>query len=1067
MKTEKLTPLNYDDTFAYGCLHDIPIPNSTLETTFTPQQERAVLMEIFDQTDGHNWRKSTHWGNNSVPHCFWYGITCDQTNSYIISITLTTNNLVGALPRSLWKLRNLQGLCVGNNNRLLGNLFEILSTNMTTLLRLDLAFNKLSGEIPAEILPKMESLVKVQLCCQLGKGLSSTIPRDIGNLSELQVLSLGENTLNGMIPKSIAKLKKLWFLDLESVSFLRGGFENLYNLSSLRYMHLSLAGLNGTLPDDFGLYFPAMIECLLPGNHFSGSIPSTMGNMTNLWHLNLANNAFSGKLPKSIGSIPMLQVADFSGNQLSGLQEGIVFKSKSLEVLNLAGNEQLTMTFNALLEAMEPINQSLRILNISDCNFLGKISAKLWDFQNLISVDLSKNCLFGQLPSPPYNMLFLLNLDVSVNNLSGKIPQEFAQLLALEVFDISVNPNMHESNEEKGALPSFVTVDFKTFTQRNSDDNFSCPNARLSYNQGLVVLDPNYYFYRLCLCNIGHYGSGRTCLPCMEGGVCHDQMPPTQSMIIKEGYWPSSLHGNVTRLVRCSQALGTSVLVKTACNPTGSCECGIDPDWLRETNGAIDRPFITCNKSCLCQKGSRDRFCSLCEHGYYKQGILCYACRKSKASVYIIAVLLILSIMLITLGFFFYEKKRFLSVTFVCSQIIILTVLAMLQIIPAWLLELNVIALFIGLAGRGKGARGIMKTSVFYFQTFDALLSNTDVWPVEVLETQRYIGNVFNFRFSGLACEFPRLFTPLGELASLLILPLICILLVWFYFTLGYLVFKIFEYPNLEERRLRLRNTCLQLSVMTLNFTYFPIVKKTASTLAHCGEDNGQRYLREAPWMECEGYDYTILQVLGWLALPLYVIGVPFGLFLPLLHFNKVARRHEMPQQDQESLDSWLGSIYLPYKEEFRSYFEIIFLLRRMLIAFALSLINRASSFQTIAVCFVLLVALCLQLSFRPLNDSYQKFPLENTAETLVLLTLHFSFMNVRYAALNPDSSLPIIWMIMSVNVVLLCGMVVSIILLLKKAGNADEMVHEVRGHEEHAPVLGDGAGEQYGTFEE
>ena len=1024
-------------------------------------------MEIFDQTDGHNWRKSTHWGNNSVPHCFWYGITCDQTNSYIISITLTTNNLVGALPRSLWKLRNLQGLCVGNNNKLFGNLFEILSTNMTTLLRLDLAFNKLSGEIPAEILPKMESLVKVQLCCQLGKGLSSTIPRDIGNLSELQVLSLGENTLNGMIPKSIAKLKKLWFLDLESVSFLRGGFENLYNLSSLRYMHLSLAGLNGTLPDDFGLYFPAMIECLLPGNHFSGSIPSTMGNMTNLWHLNLANNAFSGKLPKSMGSIPMLRVADFSGNQLSGLQEGIVFKSNSLEVLNLAGNELLTMTFNSLLEAMEPINESLRILNISDCNFLGKISAKLWDFQNLISVDLSRNSLFGQLPSPPYNMLFLLNLDVSANNLSGKIPQEFAKLLALEVFDISGNPNMHESNEEKGALPNFVTVDFKTFTQRNSDDNFSCPNARLSYNKGLVVLDPNYYFYRLCLCNIGYYGSGRTCLPCMEGGVCHDQMLPTQSMIIKKGYWPSSLHGNVTHLVRCSQALGTSVLVKTACNPTGFCECGIDPDWLSETNGAIDRPFITCNKSCLCQKGSRDRFCSLCEHGFCKQGILCYTCRKSKASVYIIAVLLILSIMLITLGFFFYEKKRFLSVTFVCSQIIILTVLAMLQIIPAWLLELNVIALFIGLAGRGKGARGIMKTSVFYFQTFDALLSNTDVWPVEVLETQRYIGNVFNFRFSGLACEFPSLFTPLGELASLLILPLICILLVWFYFTLGYLVFKIFKYSNLEERRLRLRNTCLQLSVMTLNFTYFPIVKKTASTLAHCGEDNGQRYLREASWMECEDYDYTILQVLGWLALPLYVIGVPFGLFLPLLHFNKVARRHEMPQQDQESLDSWLGSIYLPYKEEFRSYFEIIFLLRRMLIAFALSLINRASSFQTVAVCFVLLVALCLQLSFRPLNDSYQKFPLENTAETLVLLTLHFSFMNVRYAALNPDSSLPIIWMIVSVNVVLLCGMVVSIISLLKKAGNADEMVHEARGHEEHAPVLGDGAGEQYGTFEE
>ena len=79
-----------------------------------------------------NGEKVPSLGNNSVSHCLWYGITCDETNSYIISITLTTNNLVGALPRSLGKLRNLKGLCVGNNDRLSGNLIEILSANMTT-----------------------------------------------------------------------------------------------------------------------------------------------------------------------------------------------------------------------------------------------------------------------------------------------------------------------------------------------------------------------------------------------------------------------------------------------------------------------------------------------------------------------------------------------------------------------------------------------------------------------------------------------------------------------------------------------------------------------------------------------------------------------------------------------------------------------------------------------------------------------------------------------------------------------------------------------------------------------
>ena len=1070
---KKLTPLNYDDTFAYGCLHDIPVPNTTLDTSFTPQQERTVLMEIFNQTAGHNWNKNTYWGNYSVPHCTWYGVTCDRTSRYIINIFLKDNNLFGTLPPSLWKLRNLQGLCIGSNKELSGQPSEILTANMTSILRLDLSFNKLSGKIPGKLLARMKSLVKIQLCCQIGEGLTGEIPKDIGNLTELQVLSLGENRLHGSIPKSIAKLKKIWFLDLETATYLSSGFENLFNLSSLRFMHLSLAGLNGTLPEEFGLYFPAMIECLLPGNHFTGKIPSTMGNMANLWHLNLANNHFSGQIPKSIGSIPMLQIADFSGNQLSSLEEGITFKSQSLEVLILADNNKLTMNFNVLLEAMEPTNGSLRILNISDCNCLGTISTRLWDFGSLISVDLSSNLLSGKLPSPSDNMLFLLELDVSANNLSGQIPQQFAKLLALENLDISKNPHMHE---ESGTLPNYMTVNFTTMTQRSSSDNFKCPNARLSYNNGLVVLDPGYYHYRLCICDVGYYGSGKTCLPCMPGAVCKDRMLPVQTMAIKAGYWPSSRDQNVTHLVDCAQTLGTSPLVNTSCNPTGACDCWIE--WTSARNDKKSRPLTVCKKSCLCRIGSKDRFCSLCEDGYYKQGILCYACRKTEAGVYILAALTVLTMMLLVLNFFLYERKRFLSIVFVLSQIILLAVLAMLHIIPGWLLELNTIALFVGLAGRGKAARGILKICVFYFQTLDALISNNEIWPVEVLETQRYISNVFNLHFSGLACVIPSLFTPLGELVSLILLPVVCILGIWLYYGLGYLLFAVLGLGNLQERRFRLRNTCLQLSIVSLNLTYFPIVKKTASVLARCGEDNNYPYLREAPWIECKGHVYNTLQVLGWLALVLYVIGVPFGVFLPLLRRNIVATREELPPQEQEALDSWLGSIYLPYKKEFRSYFEICFLMRRMLVAFSLSFISRASSFQTIAVCFVLLLSLCFQLFFRPFSDSFQTIPLENTVEALVLLTLHFSFTNIRYAVQNPESSGAIIWMLVSVNLVLLCGIIVSIIALLGRT-NAVEVhhkVHETAGVAEDAPILrGDspssalvrnGPEEQYGTFD-
>jgi len=127
--------------------------------------------------------------------------------------------------------------------------------------------------------------------------------------------------------------------------------------------------------------------------------------------------------------------------------------------------------------------------------------------------------------------------------------------------------------------------------------------------------------------------------------------------------------------------------------------------------------------------------------------------------------------------------------------------------------------------------------------------------------------------------------------------------------------------------------------------THFPTVKKKASLFPRCGEDDNYPYLSEAPWIGCKGHVYTTLQVLVWLAMVLYMTEVPFRVFLPLLRRNIVATRDKLPPQVQEALDILRGSLYLPYKKEFRSCFEILLLVRRMLVAFSLSLITSASSF--------------------------------------------------------------------------------------------------------------------------
>ena len=115
---------------------------------------------------------------------------------------------------------------------------------------------------------------------------------------------------------------------------------------------------------------------------------------------------------------------------------------------------------------MESTRKSLRILNISESNFYGIITSKLWKFENLISVDLRKNNLTGTLPWAFQILYFLHDLDVSRNKLSGQIPGNYADLPSLKVLDVSKNPSMR-MNEEHEILPKNMTADFTCYKKKN------------------------------------------------------------------------------------------------------------------------------------------------------------------------------------------------------------------------------------------------------------------------------------------------------------------------------------------------------------------------------------------------------------------------------------------------------------------------------------------------------------------------------------------------------------------------------------------------------------------------
>lgn len=93
-------------------------------------------------------------------------------------------------------------------NQLTGEIPKELG-NLTNLEELNLSFNPLSGEIPAE-LGNLSSLKELWLVGNpVGNQLSGALPEELGNLTNLEVLILNYNQLSGPLPQSLTSLAKL------------------------------------------------------------------------------------------------------------------------------------------------------------------------------------------------------------------------------------------------------------------------------------------------------------------------------------------------------------------------------------------------------------------------------------------------------------------------------------------------------------------------------------------------------------------------------------------------------------------------------------------------------------------------------------------------------------------------------------------------------------------------------------------------------------------------------------------------------------------------------------------
>ena len=1006
-------------------------PPFILDTSFTPQQEREVLLSIYARANGRGWFMSSGWNDSTMGahHCSWYGVTCHPNTSYVKTITLAYNNLNGSFPSNIWKIRNLFSLCVPGNPHLHGNIKDLLFGNMSNLLTVVLVGSSLTGNIPDEF-AKMTNLQNFAGCLMKGAGFSGHLPDDIGNMTELRFLCLEGNNLTGKIPRSISRSKRLRYFNLRNnPGMMQGDLDDLFAISSMATLYVSGVHLSGKLPH----VFPEnLVSIFLPGNNISGELPRG----TRPYLLNLANNQLTGDIPGHwLVSGTNNLMLDLSQNKFSSINEGKPWPDNStadvFPYLSFAGNRNLSINFTSFMGLFKPTNLDLAgpsILNLSSCDITSPLLGNLFSTRKLTICDLHGNNFYGPIPNFAQVSSLLSHLDLSSNNFTGAPPSAFQDLISLQYFDISGNPLMRNEHD---TLFLFIP-DFLRMTKPPQAHNFTCAEGRLTFNNGRIRLDPTFYDYKYCICDHGYYGDKGLCHKCMEGGICNrptissSEELRENTMTILKGYWPSPDPKNATHLVECP--------VMAACNPTGSCKCHLNTlphndNPHSSIHRSVSSLITTCDHSCICYPGNTDRFCSRCQQGFYKLGGVCFQCKHGDLVYYYIFIpIFSLSFLVLFWSFFYFDIRTMKWFAITVLHFSLMLIMMLLEFLPAWLLKLNLVVFVLCMTSRGKKARSLISIAVFYIQTTDFMISSVNVWPPKVIAAQSYLSIYWNLVFPSLSCDLPSLFTPVGKLAFLLLLPIVCLTLVGVYF-IAMLTYD--KYRPIEGRMENVHFKCRQSAFFSLSFSYFPVVKQTLSNLRPCHNDQGVFYMPNEPWIECTSYTYYKLRTLGIVSVVFYVVGFPLIVICLLARF--FPKRNLMSPEDRKKLDVWLGPLYLPYKPKYQQFFEILMLIRRLILAVALSMIS-SSTLQTFLVWLVLMTSALIQIRLQP----YQKHSsniapptsheqvkrkitledifTENVMEPTVLLVLSMSFMVLRFSVLDKSNVVVFVWLVMIIN---------------------------------------------------
>ncbi|OMO80094.1 hypothetical protein CCACVL1_13174 [Corchorus capsularis] len=466
------------------------------------QLKQSFVINTSASSNPQAYAKTETWESGDC--CSWDGVKCDNGTGHVISLDLGSSFLYGSLnsSSSLFRLVQLQSLNLFDNS-LMNSEIPSEIRFLSRLKSLVLSYANFSGQVPSGVL-ELSELEVLDLSgnpLKLGKlGLTSLLEK-LTNLQALNlahILKLDSNLeLGGYLPEIDDGNHSLLELSLASTSFSRnlpesiGNFKSLQQLdirkclftgkTNLIYLDLSNTNLTGTIPSSLQ-NLTQIAYLYLKANGLDGQIPPWIGNLRKLVEITLSANFLTGPVPESIFKLQNLQVLDLQINQLNGfLNLDSFLELKNLTRLQLSGNNLSLLTGVRSINIVSP--PKLKLLGLGTCN-LSKFPDFLRSQDELEFLELGDNRIHGLIPKWFWTVgkETLNYLNLGFNFLTGF--EELPVVLpwtSLEVFNL-------ESNMLQGSLPH-PRPSIILYVVSNNSLSGEIPPTMLCNLSSLVALD--------------------------------------------------------------------------------------------------------------------------------------------------------------------------------------------------------------------------------------------------------------------------------------------------------------------------------------------------------------------------------------------------------------------------------------------------------------------------------------------------------------------------------------------------------------------------------------------------